>query len=797
MSQVQLPQPADSGDGLRLLVVSNRLPVTITKDAAGNYQYKMSSGGLVSALSGLKRMMKFTWIGWPGIDIPEGERALVQQELLEKHSCLPVFIDDEIADMHYNGFSNSILWPLFHYHPGEISFNEDDWGAYQQANSLFAKAITEIVRDGDLVWVQDYHLMLLPKLLRDEVSNSRQSGEPTKDIKIGFFLHTPFPSSEVYRILPVRKEILLGVLNSDLIGFHTYDYARHFLSSCTRILGLSTMPNGVDFQGRYAHVGTFPIGIDPEKFAEGLKEPKVIDRIRSLREKFKGVKVIVGVDRLDYIKGVPQKMHALEVFLSEHPEWIGKVVLVQVAVPSRQDVEEYQSLRAVVNELVGRINGQYGTIEFQPIHFLHKSVNFEELVALYAASDVCLISSTRDGMNLVSYEYICCQHENHGVLILSEFAGAAQSLNGSIIVNPWNTSELAEAIYEAVTMPEETRKSNLQKLYRYVTKYTAAYWGLSFVNELRRVSEEFDHRMALPKLTVDRVLQARDKSTRNKVVFFDYDGTLTTTHKLPEFANPASHIIDNLQALAAQPNTFVYILSGRDRKHLDAWFGGCGVGLSAEHGCFYKHPPGVANAMKQIRSEMPDHNNNAQEPAKLVKDAGNGWFRSVDQVDDSWRETIRPLFKHYTERTPGSFIEEKEINMTWHYREADPEFGTWQATELQVNLEKLLAHMALSIILGNKTLELRPSSIDKSTSVKAILKDIQADVGPVDFILCVGDGKTDEAVFSCLGNDCVVGPDVKELLTCTVGQKQTEAKFYVADVPEVESLLADMAKART
>ncbi|KAG0210688.1 Trehalose-6-P synthase/phosphatase complex synthase subunit [Mortierella sp. GBA43] len=789
MSQVQLPQPADSGDGLRLLVVSNRLPVTITKDAAGNYQYKMSSGGLVSALSGLKRMMKFTWIGWPGIDIPEGERALVQQELLEKHSCLPVFIDDEIADMHYNGFSNSILWPLFHYHPGEISFNEDDWGAYQQANSLFAKAITEIVRDGDLVWVQDYHLMLLPKLLRDEVSNSRQSGEPTKDIKIGFFLHTP--------ILPVRKEILLGVLNSDLIGFHTYDYARHFLSSCTRILGLSTMPNGVDFQGRYAHVGTFPIGIDPEKFAEGLKEPKVIDRIRSLREKFKGVKVIVGVDRLDYIKGVPQKMHALEVFLSEHPEWIGKVVLVQVAVPSRQDVEEYQSLRAVVNELVGRINGQYGTIEFQPIHFLHKSVNFEELVALYAASDVCLISSTRDGMNLVSYEYICCQHENHGVLILSEFAGAAQSLNGSIIVNPWNTSELAEAIYEAVTMPEETRKSNLQKLYRYVTKYTAAYWGLSFVNELRRVSEEFDHRMALPKLTVDRVLQARDKSTRNKVVFFDYDGTLTTTHKLPEFANPASHIIDNLQALAAQPNTFVYILSGRDRKHLDAWFGGCGVGLSAEHGCFYKHPPGVANAMKQIRSEMPDHNNNAQEPAKLVKDAGNGWFRSVDQVDDSWRETIRPLFKHYTERTPGSFIEEKEINMTWHYREADPEFGTWQATELQVNLEKLLAHMALSIILGNKTLELRPSSIDKSTSVKAILKDIQADVGPVDFILCVGDGKTDEAVFSCLGNDCVVGPDVKELLTCTVGQKQTEAKFYVADVPEVESLLADMAKART
>ncbi|KAG0246702.1 glycosyltransferase family 20-domain-containing protein [Mortierella sp. GBAus27b] len=779
-------------DDLRLLVVSNRLPVTITKDASGAYQYKMSSGGLVSALSGLKRMMTFTWIGWPGIDIPLEERALVQKELLEKYSCMPVFIDDEIADMHYNGFSNSILWPLFHYHPGEISFNEDDWGAYQQANSLFAKAITEIVRDGDLVWVQDYHLMLLPKLLREGVVAQRGENGPVKNIKIGFFLHTPFPSSEVYRILPVRKEILLGVLNSDLIGFHTYDYARHFLSSCTRILGLSTMPNGVDFEGRYAHVGTFPIGIDPDKFAEGLKEPTVIDRIQTLREKFKGVKLIVGVDRLDYIKGVPQKLHALEVFLSEHPEWIGKVVLVQVAVPSRQDVEEYQSLRAVVNELVGRINGQYGTIEFQPIHFLHKSVNFQELVALYATSDVCLISSTRDGMNLVSYEYICCQQENHGVMILSEFAGAAQSLNGSIIVNPWNTGELANAIYEAVTMPEETRKTNHQKLFRYVTKYTAAYWGLSFVNELRRVSEEFDHRMALPKLTIDRVLQARNNSKRNKLVFFDYDGTLTTTHKLPEFANPASHIIDNLRALTAQPNTLVYILSGRDRRHLDAWFKDCNVGLSAEHGCFYKHPESVAKVIQQNRSEAPL--SESQDPAKIVKDAGDGWFRSVDQVDASWRETIRPLFKHYTERTPGSFIEEKEINMTWHYREADPEFGTWQATELQVNLEKLLAHMALSIILGNKTLELRPSSIDKSTSVKSILKDIQLDIGPVDFILCVGDGKTDEAVFSCLGNESIVGPDVKEVITCTVGQKQTEAKFYVADVPEVESLLEDMAR---
>nr|CAG8611972.1 2590_t:CDS:2 [Entrophospora candida] len=463
----------------RLYVVSNRLPYTITK-TDNDYEYKWSSGGLVSALSGLKKMKEFTWIGWPGINIPTDDRKKVDKRLGEL-ACSAVYVDDDIAEGHYNGFSNSILWPLFHYHPGEISFDQENWKSYQTVNKLFAEAVNEVVKDGDMVWVQDYHFMLLPRMLREKFGKSKPN------IKIGFFLHTPFPSSEIYRILPVRKEILDGVLNSDLIGFHTYDYARHFLSSCTRILELNAMPNRIDFGGRHVHVGTFPVGIDPDRFAE---QPKVKQRIKVLEERFKGIKVIVGVDRLDYIKGVPHKLHALEVFLSNNPDWIGKVVLVQVAVPSRQDVEEYQNLRAVVNELVGRINGKFGTVEFMPIHFLHQTVPFEELVALYAISDACLVSSTRDGMNLVSYEYVVCQQKRPGVLILSEFAGAAQSLNGSIIVNPWNTEGLANAIKDAVTMSEESRISNFQKLYRYVTKYTAEYWGDSFVKELTLLTTE-------------------------------------------------------------------------------------------------------------------------------------------------------------------------------------------------------------------------------------------------------------------------------------------------------------------
>lgn len=509
----QDPPKMDFGKPGHLIVIANRLPITITKDATGEYHFKMSSGGLVSALSGFKKSLSFTWIGWPGFFIPPKDRQLVDKRLMDEYSCQAVYLDDDVADRHYNGFSNSILWPLFHYHPGEMNFDEENWQAYRQANMRFAEVVHKQITPGAMVWVQDYHLMLLPMLLRCLIDGPSNMGsfskddldkitegldfpdfppnhKPIPDVKIGYFLHTPFPSSEIYRILPVRREILLGVLYCDLIGFHTYDYARHFLSSCTRILGLPTMPNGVEFEGRLAHVGTFPIGIEPSSFTENLKKQTVIDRIARLEQRFSGVKVIVGVDRLDYIKGVPQKLHALELFLSQHPEWIGKVVLVQLAVPSRQDVEEYQNLRSTVNELVGRINGRFGTVDFMPIHFMHKSLNFDELCALYAVSDVCLVSSTRDGMNLVSYEYVACQQARQGVMILSEFAGAAQSLNGSIVVNPWDSQQVADAIHEAVTMDAATRAENHRKLFKYVTKYSAAFWGSSFIKEMSKISDE-------------------------------------------------------------------------------------------------------------------------------------------------------------------------------------------------------------------------------------------------------------------------------------------------------------------
>eukprot|EP00842_Homolaphlyctis_polyrhiza_P001051 jgi/Hompol1/1947/HPOL_002802-RA len=861
----------------RIIVVSNRLPVTISRNdnSDGGWSFEMSSGGLVSALSGLKKEMSFTWIGWPGIELPLAEQLVVRQQLMHQYSCVPVFIPDEVADKHYNGFSNSILWPLFHYHPGEINFNEDQWEAYQAANRAFTDTLLEVVEDGDVLWVHDYHLMLLPAMLKKALESTK------KRVQLGFFLHTVFPSSEIYRILPVRKQVLLGVLSADLIGFQTYDYARHFLSSCTRILGLHTMPNGVEFEGRLVHVGTFPIGTDTDKFITGLTKDAVQLRIERLRRKFDGVKVIIGVDRLDYIKGVPQKLHAFELFLSRHPEWIERVVLIQVAVPSRENVEEYQHLQQIVNELVGRINGRYGTVEFTPIHFLHKSVGFDELVSLYALADACIVSSTRDGMNLVASEYIASQQNNHGVLILSEFAGAAQSLNGSIIVNPWNTEELAQGIFDAVTMSEDLRRTNHQKLFRYVTKYTAAFWGVSFVKEMMRVMEHTNPRKP-PKLSTADVLAQYTHSQQKKILLIDYDGTLSEIHSLPVFGRPSASVLATLKRLVALPNVYVYIFSGRSRKQLEKWFGNLGAGMSAEHGCFYRHPHELMETMsgghrpsnaaqsddsqsledpldviemeaknsvssigsllsdfsvqadirpkyqqhdatveqQQARSHTTEYDYPSSEqadpntqshtshilvdghaptdasiddpssrstPSRLSNTnmrrrmSNDGWFIMTDQIDPSWRDTVRPLFKHYTERTPGSFIEENEMNITWHYNNADPEFGAWQATELQANLEKLLSHFAVSIMIGNKALELRPSMVDKATSARSILADLHADTD-CDFLLCIGDGKSDEVLFSLL-------KDNPSALTVKVGKKQTDAKFFVEDVGHVEKLL--------
>ncbi|XP_050111458.1 alpha,alpha-trehalose-phosphate synthase [UDP-forming] 1-like isoform X2 [Malus sylvestris] len=465
----------------RLLVVANRLPVSAIRRGEDSWSLEMSAGGLVTALLGIKEF-EARWIGWAGVNVPDeiGQKALTRA-LAEKR-CIPVFLDEEIVHQYYNGYCNNILWPLFHY----LGLPQEDrlattrsfqsqFAAYKKANQMFADVVNEHYEEGDVVWVHDYHLMFLPKCLKDY--NSK--------IKVGWFLHTPFPSSEIHRTLPSRSELLRSVLAADLVGFHTYDYARHFVSACTRILGLEGTPEGVEDQGRLTRVAAFPIGIDSDRFIRALDVPQVQEHIKELKERFAGRKVMLGVDRLDMIKGIPQKILAFEKFLEENPTWRDKVVLLQIAVPTRTDVPEYQKLTSQVHEIVGRINGRFGTLTAVPIHHLDRSLDFHALCALYAVTDIALVTSLRDGMNLVSYEFVACQDAKRGVLILSEFAGAAQSLGaGAILVNPWNITEVANSIAQALNMPSEEREKRHKHNFLHVTTHTAQEWAETFVSEL-------------------------------------------------------------------------------------------------------------------------------------------------------------------------------------------------------------------------------------------------------------------------------------------------------------------------
>jgi len=455
----------DKDSGPTIFVVSNRLPITIRRSEEGQYDVAPSSGGLVGAFHGLSQSTKFKWYGWPGLEVPEQDKSLVKDET-SKRDAVPVFLGATIADKHYNGFSNKILWPLLHYQMHEIHLCQPDWESYQEANKCFAESLIPALREGDCVWIQDYHLMLLPSFLRQALKERHMK------VQIGFFLHTVFPASDFFRILPVRKDILRGLLNCDLVGFHNSDHTEHFLQCCRKIMGLEVSDSEVSYDGRIIRTSTSPIGIDPEEFHARLKEPKVQERAKLLNEKYKDMQLIVSIDRLDYIKGIPLRLDAIDTFLTKHPEYVGKVVLLQLVIPSREEVEGYQRLHDNINERVSGINSKFGDIEFNPVQLQFSSVSKDELTALYAASDACIVSSTRDGFNIVSLEYIACQQDRHGVLLLSEFAGAAQVLEDCIKFNPWDVAEFSDAIFQALTMSEEEKRMRFDKLHSVVMTNT-------------------------------------------------------------------------------------------------------------------------------------------------------------------------------------------------------------------------------------------------------------------------------------------------------------------------------------
>jgi trehalose 6-phosphate synthase/phosphatase len=701
---------AERGD---FVIASNRLPFTLSLDG-DELTLEPSSGGLVSALQGARR--NAIWVGWPGSVIP----ADLEQEVARlgaENGCAPVLLSEAEQEAFYGRICNETIWPLFHYFVDRMHFAREAWDVYADVNQRFAEAIAEVSAPRARVWVHDFHLALVPRLLR----------ALRPDLAIGFFLHIPFPSSEIYRLLPTRAEVLRGMLGSDYIGFHTGDYARHFRSSCLRVLGIEPDPDTIDYDERTIGLGVHPIGIDVESFRTTLRDPETPPVEAELEERYEGLQLVLGVERLDYTKGIPQKLDAFERALEWDPELADRVTMLQVLVPSRLESAEYRSMRDEIEMRIAHINGRFGRLGHSPVAYVHRSVSPAELVALYRRADVMMVTPLRDGMNLVAQEFIECQTDDpgagashRGALLLSEFAGAAQVLPGAVLVNPWDIDELAARLVEALALDAPERRRRLDLMASRVEQLDSARWAQSFLARLERFARS-KARVARPlNSSVREQIGDLLADAPRRILLLDYDGTLRELVGHPDLAVPTVEIRDLLGDLASLPSTSVHVVSGRTRESLEGWLGDLPISLCAEHGYF-------------------------------ARPAGGEWTAPLD-VDLLWLPRVERLFRRVAADVPGTMVERKAASVSWHYRQAEPEYGLWRARELLVALENLLAGISAEVLPRRRVIEVRARGVNKGVYLESILAGEGADDA---LILAAGDDVTDNDLFRVLPDGSV------------------------------------------
>jgi len=722
----------------RLIIVSNRLPVSISKHK-GNYVYNESVGGVATGISSLSEPKERLWFGWPGIasDRLKSEDQIQITSELHNRGCRPVFLSSKHIQDFYSGFSNKTIWPLFHYFSQFTVFDENYWNSYKAVNQLFCDDIVKHMTKDDIVWIHDYQLMLLPQMIRQRLPQAQ----------IGFFLHIPFPSFELLRNLPRRDEILNGILGADLIGFHEYDYVRHFLSSVYRICGLEHQLSKLVIGNRHIQIDAFPMGINYDKYANSQTNPIIQKEIEQL--KHNETKIILSVDRLDYTKGIVKRLEAYDRFLTKYPKYRGKVSLVMVAVPSRTKVKQYGMLREEIEKLVGRINGVYGTLNWMPISYIYRSLPFEQISAMYNIADVALITPLRDGMNLVAKEFVATQNNKkpQGILILSEMAGAACELSEAIVINPHDKEQVVTAIKDAIEMPQEERLRRNLLMQSRISRYTVGRWANDFIHMLKEV--KLAQNILATKQFTQTLQQEAIQSYANadkRLILLDYDGTLVSFAKLPEQAKPDNEILMLLERLCSNSKNDIVIISGRDKETLTEWLGHLPLNLVAEHGAFYR--------------------------------LKNKPWRITVQGDDEWKEMIHPILELSVDRTPGSFIEEKKSALVWHFRRSEPDLAKLRTQELKDTLIMMATNLNIGVFEGNKIVEIKPVSINKGQAVRIWLDDKEW-----PFIFCFGDDYTDEDMFSALPEYAI---------SCKIGTGPSNAKFRFGSPNELRDFLREL-----
>ncbi|KAL4368499.1 hypothetical protein GQ457_05G034580 [Hibiscus cannabinus] len=781
----------------RIIIVANQLPVK-AKCRPDNKGWTFSWDEyslLLQLKDGLPEEMEVLYVGSLKVDVDLNEQDEVSQHLLEKFKCVPAFLPPEIFLKFYHGFCKQHLWPLFHYmlplsanHGGR--FDRSLWEAYVAANKIFSQRVIEVINpEDDYVWIHDYHLMVLPTFLRRRFNR----------LRMGFFLHSPFPSSEIYRTLPVREEILKALLNSDLIGFHTFDYARHFLSCCSRMLGLEYMSKrgyiGLEYYGRTIGIKIMSVGIHMKQIESALRLADEESRIGELKRQFEGKTVLLGVDDMDVFKGVDLKLLAMEQMLKQHPKWQGRAVLVQITNPARGRGKDLENTQAEIQASCKRINEAFRQPGYEPIVFIDRPVSLSERVAYYTTAECVVVTALRDGMNLTPYEYIACRQgvsesesssESSGpkksMLVLSEFIGCSPSLSGAIRVNPWNIEATAEAMNEAISMADAEKQLRHEKHYRYVSSHDVAFWSRSFFQDMERTCKDHFRRrcwgiglsfgfrvvaldLNFRKLSIDHMESVYLKS-KNRAILLDYDGTVMpqTSHNKA----PSAEVISIINTLTVETKNTVFVISGRGRESLDKWFSPCKkLGIAAEHGYF-------------MRWSSDDK-----------------WEVCGQSSEFGWKEMAEPVMKLYTEATDGSSIETKESALVWHYRDADPSFGSSQAKEMLDHLESVLANEPVTVKSGQYIIEVKPQGLSKGVVAEKIFTTMAESGRQADFVLCIGDDRSDEEMFEIISSAISSGilSSDTSIFACTVGQKPSKAKYYLDDPADVVNMLQALAEA--
>lgn len=731
----------------RLILVSNRLPFHLL-EKGNKVTLKQSDGGLVTALtsyfeqeSNRDAFTEKIWIG--SADFPEKrwEKFIQQGGAMESFIMRPIFIDPKVYSKYYNGFCNATLWPLFHYFLTYVVYDQESFENYERVNQLFADELLKIVEPDDTIWIHDYQLFLLPQLIREKMPNA----------SIGFFLHIPFPSFELFRLLhrSWKEKIIRGLLGADLIGFHTHEYVQHFLKTVRMVTGHDHQYRTIAYENRSVKADLFPLGIDYEKFNGTSQTEEVVQKREVIIRNFAHKKILFSVDRLDYTKGVTHRLAGFERFLELHPEWLEKVVFILVVVPSRQIISKYNERRKLIEELVGSINGKYSTLSWQPVIYRYSHLPFDELCALYSAADVGLITPLRDGMNLVAKEYVASCAEHRGVLILSELAGAAFELGEALLVNPLDNDELAKAIGEALAMPPEEQKRKLDLMQRRLIDYDVNNWMNDFLNQLAEIKDhqQLESNKQITSSKREELIHAF-QNAQSRTLLLDYDGTLVEFAKHPKEAVPDKKLLKLLATLGDDPRTHITIVSGRDAEILNNWFQGLPVSLVAEHGAAIKH-------------------------------LNDEWVHQYEH-DQSWKAVVRPTLEMFSRRCPGSFIEEKNHTLAWHYRNVDLELGFTRSRELLDNLLHLVRSVHLQVIDGNKVIEVRVAGFDKGIAARKLLEEDES-----DFVIAIGDDKTDEDMFRALADRGI---------TIKVGPGHSIAQYSLSKPQEVISFLNELAQ---